>query len=202
MPAMRLPPVRNLVVSVAAFAWLAGCAARGPAPRTGPERAPAPTPPAARVEPPPPSEGLPHGLSELLRRVLETAVRLVGTPYRAGGANPSTGFDCSGFVTWVFGAHGLAVPRTVRDQFSAARGIPDGSGPAAGDLLFFSTEGPGPTHVGIALGDGRFVHAPSSRGVVRIEPLQAPYWSRRYLGARRLIPLAASPAPAPPPTNR
>jgi cell wall-associated NlpC family hydrolase len=119
--------------------------------------------------------------------LLDTALSLVGIPYRAGGDTPGTGFDCSGFVTWVFHQHGVALPRTVQALFEAGEAVaPDGD-PGAGDLVFFETEGPGATHVGIALGDGRFVHAPSARGVVRAEPLAGTYWARRYLGARRVV---------------
>jgi cell wall-associated NlpC family hydrolase len=118
--------------------------------------------------------------------VLDTAMELVGTPYRAGGQSPQTGFDCSGFVTWVFARHGYPLPRTVGDQFTAGAPV-RGAGPAAGDLVFFRTDDPGVSHVGIALGNGRFVHAPSSRGVVRVETLESPYWARRFAGARRII---------------
>jgi peptidoglycan DL-endopeptidase CwlO len=111
-----------------------------------------------------------------------TALGLRGVPYRLGGADPS-GFDCSGFVWYVFGQHGLLMPRTVPEQFRAAR---EAAGPLrAGDLVFFSTVAPGPSHVGIIIGGDEFIHAPSSTGVVRVERLSAPYWSSRYLGARR-----------------
>jgi cell wall-associated NlpC family hydrolase len=130
--------------------------------------------------------------SPAARALLDTALSVIGTPYRAGGVTPRTGFDCSGFVTWVFQQHGLAVPRTVGDQFSVGQPV-ETPGVAPGDLVFFETGPRGPTHVGIALGDGRFVHAPSSRGVVRIEPLGSSYWTRRYLGARRIVPATAGP---------
>jgi hypothetical protein len=111
-----------------------------------------------------------------------TALALRGVPYRNGGADPS-GFDCSGFVWYVFTQHGFALPRTVPEQFRAGR--PAAEPLRAGDLVFFSTVAAGPTHVGIALGADAFVHAPSSTGVVRVERLSSPYWSSRYLGARR-----------------
>jgi cell wall-associated NlpC family hydrolase len=114
--------------------------------------------------------------------MLRTATDLLGTPYRNGGSTVE-GFDCSGFVQYVFAQHGVRVPRTVRRQSEVGARVRD---VAAGDLVFFQTEGRGPTHVGIALGPDRFIHAPSSRGVVRVEPFAAPYWSSRFLEARRV----------------
>jgi cell wall-associated NlpC family hydrolase len=124
---------------------------------------------------------------DLPARLVGTALQLLGTPYRAGGRTPTEGFDCSGFIAWVFGRVGLAVPRTVRSQYEASQPV-DRVEARAGDLLFFDPGRTGePTHVALALGDGRFVHAPSSRGVVRIEPLAAGYWASRYVGARRFV---------------
>src|SRR5690606_33515964 len=107
-----------------------------------------------------------------------------------GGSDPS-GFDCSGFVQWVFARHGTALPREVRDQYRVGRGIGrDQVEP--GDLVFFETVSRGASHVGIALGNGEFVHAPSSRGVVRVERYDGSYWSQRWVGARR-VPFEAPP---------
>jgi peptidoglycan DL-endopeptidase CwlO len=108
---------------------------------------------------------------------------LQGAPYRNGGATPE-GFDCSGFVQYVFGLHGVGVPRATREQFRLGRSIPRDR-LAPGDLVFFSTTAPGASHVGIMIGGDQFVHAPSSRGVVRVERLSSDYWGRRYIGARR-----------------
>jgi cell wall-associated NlpC family hydrolase len=122
--------------------------------------------------------------------VVETALSLRGAPYRNGGADPQ-GFDCSGFTQYVFSAHGMALPRAVRDQFQAGS-LVNADEIASGDLVFFETgaskptTGPGPTHVGIAIGGDQFVHAPSSNGIVRVERLTSTYWSARYVGARRL----------------
>lgn len=120
------------------------------------------------------------------RGVVATALSLAGAPYQPGGSSPA-GFDCSGFVVYVFGAHGVRLPRTVAGLFLAA-GPVRADRVAAGDLVFFDTSGGGASHVGIALGDGRFVHAPSSRGVVRVESLASEYWAARYVGARRVTP--------------
>jgi cell wall-associated NlpC family hydrolase len=114
--------------------------------------------------------------------MLRTATELVGTPYRTGGSTVD-GFDCSGFVQYVFAQHGVSIPRTVRRQAEVGSKVREAQ---AGDLVFFATDGHGPTHVGIALGPDRFIHAPSSRGVVRVEPFSAPYWSSRFLEARRV----------------
>ena len=114
-----------------------------------------------------------------------TALSLRGTPYRNGGTDPQ-GFDCSGFTQYVFAQYGVPLPREVRDQFDQGKSVKAGDELAAGDLLFFTTVAPGPTHVGIAIGGDQFVHAPSSTGVVRVERLSASYWSTRYLGARRI----------------
>jgi cell wall-associated NlpC family hydrolase len=117
--------------------------------------------------------------------VTGTALGLRGAPYRNGGSDPS-GFDCSGFVQYVFGQNGVNVPRTVSDQFRAGRGI-DAPQLEPGDLVFFSTVTPGASHVGIAIGGDEFVHAPSGTGEVRVERLSTSYWSTRFVGARRVL---------------
>lgn len=116
--------------------------------------------------------------------LLQTALALQGTPYRDGGSTPA-GFDCSGFTQWVFGRHGVTLPREVRDQYLRGAGISRRE-LQPGDLVFFSTVAPGASHVGIMIDAERFVHAPSSRGVVRVERLTLPYWDRRFVGVRRL----------------
>jgi cell wall-associated NlpC family hydrolase len=116
--------------------------------------------------------------------LLETALSYRGVPYRNGGSDPA-GFDCSGFVQWVFARHGLRLPREVRDQYRIGTSV-DRDAVQPGDLVFFETVSRGASHVGIALGGDQFVHAPSSRGVVRVECYTTDYWKRRYVGARRL----------------
>jgi cell wall-associated NlpC family hydrolase len=113
-----------------------------------------------------------------------TALGLRGAPYRNGGSDPS-GFDCSGFIWYVFSQHGIAMPRTVSQQFGAGHDVSAGQ-LQAGDLVFFSTEAPGASHVGMVIGGDEFVHAPSSRGDVRVERFTARYWSSRFVGARRI----------------
>ena len=117
--------------------------------------------------------------------IVRTAESLLGAPYREGGALPD-GFDSSGLVSYVFARQGIALPRDVRRQ--AAAGAPVARADIRpGDLLFFSTTGSGPTHVAIAIDGSRFIHAPKSGAVVRIESLALSYWAKRFLEARRIL---------------
>ena len=115
-----------------------------------------------------------------------TALSLRGIPYRNGG-DDTTGFDCSGLVRYVFGQHGIALPRTVAEQYRAGVDV-SAADLREGDLVFFTTTAPGASHVGIVVGGDSFVHAPTSTGVVRVEHLGASYWSTRFVGARRVTP--------------
>lgn len=127
------------------------------------------------------------GYTTYLRDVLATALSLRGTRYQFGGTSPQGGFDCSGFVRYVFGLSQVDLPRTVAEQFNLGRAVAD-SHLSRGDLLFFSTTGPGATHVGIVVDpvEQTFVHAPGTGSVVRTERFDTPYWSRRRVGVRRL----------------
>jgi cell wall-associated NlpC family hydrolase len=125
----------------------------------------------------------PSGVETAGEALVSTALGMRGVPYRNGGADPS-GFDCSGLVWYVFEQHGIEVPRTVAEQFAAGRPIGTRS-LQPGDLVFFETSGHRASHVGLFVGAGEFVHAPSARGEVRVERLSSSYWSRRYVGARR-----------------
>jgi cell wall-associated NlpC family hydrolase len=119
--------------------------------------------------------------------VLMRAIGLVGTPYRWGGNTPEGGFDCSGLVNYVF--HDMAavqLPRTSRDLAAAGGPKVAVDRLAAADLVFFSS-GSTVTHVGIYVGEGRFVHAPSTGGTVRLDHLDGPYWAQHYAGARRVL---------------
>ena len=119
-----------------------------------------------------------------LFEIVQTAMGLRGIPYKNGGTDPS-GFDCSGFVQWVFAQHGIHLPRDVEMQFGAGRKIKV-SDLHPGDLIFFHTEGNGASHVGLAIGGDEFVHAPSIKGVVRVERFSNNYWRHRIVGARRI----------------
>ena len=112
------------------------------------------------------------------------ALGLVGTPYRYGGNTPDSGFDCSGLIGYVYRHRvGTAPPRTVAQLSGWGRPV-DASELRTGDLVVF---GPGrrPTHAGIYVGEGRFVHAPSSGGDVRMDHLQSRHWSRQNPAFRR-----------------
>jgi len=111
---------------------------------------------------------------------------MVGVKYRYGGSDPSAGFDCSGLVYYTFSSNGHPVPRTSREQFAAARKIPLADA-VEGDLVFFRDQEK-LSHVGIYLGDGQFVHAPSSGGTVSVANLDAPYYQRHLVGVGRLLP--------------
>ena len=174
-----------------------GCASGQAIPRPFPGAAAPPALPPAATEisstPPPeaaqPSaaaapDGAPVTIAAPATPWIATAMSLRGIPYRNGGADPS-GFDCSGLVRYVFAQHGLQVPRDVQSQFAIGQPI-DRDRVQPGDLVFFETVSRGASHVGIALGKGEFVHAPSSRGVVRTERYTVDYWAKRWVGARRI----------------
>ena len=119
--------------------------------------------------------------------VLMRAISLVGTPYRYGGNTPQTGFDCSGLVNYVYDdmlAKKLPRTSTALAAYQGPRITPRQL--AAGDLVFFGSRGQ-VSHVGIYVGDGRFVHAPSSGGTVRLDHLDGAYWRDHYSGATRVI---------------
>ena len=122
--------------------------------------------------------------------VAEYALAFRGVPYRFGGSDPA-GFDCSGLVHYVFLQYGINLPRIVEEQWQVGDKV-NPSEIKAGDLLFFSTKGPGATHVAIAVDSGHFVHAPNSTGVVRVEALSSSYWGSHYIGARRISKLSTS----------
>lgn len=139
------------------------------------------------LERPSPAEPTPpHPAAELRARLAAEALRYVGAPYRWGGAT-SDGVDCSGLVVLVFRPYAPRLPRVSEDQFRFGRPLrPDEV--SAGDLVFFSTDRAGPSHVGIYLGEWRFVHASSAAGRVLVSTLDSPFYARSYLGARRVVP--------------
>ena len=119
--------------------------------------------------------------------VLMRAISLVGTPYRYGGSTPEGGFDCSGLVNYVYrDMLDLRLPRTSRalSEYQGPRIAPDRL--ATADLVFFGNRG-AVTHVGIYVGEGRFVHAPTTGGTVRLDRLDGPYWRDHYSGAKRVL---------------
>ena len=129
----------------------------------------------------------PHAAAEKANDVLFRALGLVGTPYRYGGNTPEGGFDCSGLVSFVYrDSAGVGLPRSSRDM--AAMDVPQVPRKrlASGDLVFFGS-GDTVSHVGIYVGEDRFVHAPNAGGTVRLDKLDGPYWKDRFLLARRVL---------------
>lgn len=176
---MRNREATRLSLVLGVLLLSAGCAGT-PArePPVQPVIAPEPALPAAAEPQPAPDDAR--------APIAELALSLVGVRYRYGGARPDEGFDCSGLVYYTYRSNGHAVPRTSREQFNAARKIPLAQA-ARSDLLFFRDQ-ENLSHVAIYLGDGRFVHAPSSGGAVRVEHVDAPYYQRHLVAVGRLIP--------------
>lgn len=124
---------------------------------------------------------------EAANAVLMRAISLVGTPYRWGGNTPEGGFDCSGLVNYVFrDMLEVRLPRTSRELFGLQGPRIAPGQLAGGDLVFFGSGG-AVSHVGIYVGEGRFVHAPNSGGTVRLDRLDGSWWREHYTGARRLL---------------
>ena len=171
-----VPMNRPTAAIVLAITVCAGCASReGTVPRPFP-RPGGWTPSSTAASRPIPADGT---------GIAETALALQGRPYRDGGDSPA-GFDCSGFTSYVFATHGIILPRRAADQYLAGTAV-GREELVPGDLVFFETVAPGASHVGVAIGDLEFIHAPSSRGEVRVEQLDSRYWAERYVGAKRIV---------------
>ncbi|CAG9606392.1 LysM peptidoglycan-binding domain-containing protein [Pseudoneobacillus rhizosphaerae] len=113
--------------------------------------------------------------------LITEAKKYMGVPYVWGGTTPS-GFDCSGYLNYVYNSQGVTIPRTVESIWSSASPV---STPQIGDLVFFTTYAPGASHAGIYIGDNKFIHAGSSTGVT-ITDMNNSYWKPRYLGAKSI----------------
>jgi cell wall-associated NlpC family hydrolase len=173
-PGKRLLAPASLVL---ALAVLSGCGGAAQVARRAPPH---------RIVLPAAWPNVPPARPDDANTVLMRALSLVGTPYRYGGNTPEAGFDCSGLVGYVFhDSLARALPRTSAALGAAGDGIAL-ERMATGDLVVFG-EGTAVSHVGIYVGEGRFVHAPSSGGTVRLDRLDAPYWRDHLLGARRLL---------------
>lgn len=123
--------------------------------------------------------------SSRIKTVLQRAFTLLGTPYRWGGTSPEGGFDCSGLVGYVFRTIGIDLPRVSRSMANEGTAVADRSALAEGDLVFFGKRGR-VDHVGIYIGEGKFVHAPRTGRDVTVSSMETGYWSQKYLQARRL----------------
>ncbi|MEO1784791.1 C40 family peptidase [Thermodesulfobium sp. 4217-1] len=121
---------------------------------------------------------------DLRQEIIRTALHLKGVSYRWGGTTPS-GFDCSGFVQYVFRINGISIPRDADSQYYDGDKIST-SDLKPGDLVFFQTYESGPSHVGIYIGDNRFIHA-AYHGGIMVDSLNESYYAERYLGARSYI---------------
>jgi cell wall-associated NlpC family hydrolase len=175
MMASRVPLLSVILVTALSVACATRSARPEPFPRVRAEGESEPT-----------AEGrAPGGAAlEMGPAIVDSALALQGRPYAAGATGPDR-FDCSGLVQFVFNQFDIVLPRTVAEQFASTLRIAPVEA-AAGDLLFFRISGDKPSHVAIALGDGRFVHAPNTRGVVRVDSLAAAYWRERFQAARRV----------------
>ncbi|SIQ22233.1 Cell wall-associated hydrolase, NlpC family [Aromatoleum tolulyticum] len=151
-------------------------------------------PPAGAVDTPAPADQATEATSSFDRYgtaaqdLINQGMEYLGIRYRFGGNSPETGLDCSGLVQNVFrNALGLNLPRAARDMARVGEkvGVRDLK---PGDLVFFNTMRKAFSHVGIYVGDGRFLHAPSSGGEVRIDEMNQSYWAKRFNGARRMVP--------------
>ena len=180
LPRLSRPAVRATLGPIAVVATVSG---RGVTLRAAPRaagRAPVARAPRARAR-----------ASASAAKVLATAERYLGTRYRYGGETPSAGFDCSGFVQYVFGRHGVALPRTSRQQASAGRALPDDRASLQpGDLMLFSSRGVRVDHVAIYVGNNRILHSSAGAGGVVYDDLSSPrgkWYVARHVESRRVL---------------
>jgi cell wall-associated NlpC family hydrolase len=136
-----------------------------------------------------PAWAWPDGASSDRERPLVQALQTVGVKYRLGGRSPETGFDCSGLIAHIFErAWGVLLPPQTAALSKVGRPVTKLKELQPGDLVFYNTRNRPHSHVGIYLGEGRFLHAPRPGARVRVENLLTPYWRTRFDGARRLDP--------------
>jgi cell wall-associated NlpC family hydrolase len=130
-----------------------------------------------------------HTVAERTSSLVVTAMGFLGVPYRRGGNSAETGFDCSGFVRAMYEQTiGLVLPRRANEQAAATQTI-DKKDLQPGDLVFFNTMKRAFSHVGIYVGEGKFIHSPKPGAQVRVEDMGKGYWKQRFDGARRVLRL-------------
>ncbi|HUH65826.1 MAG TPA: NlpC/P60 family protein [Syntrophales bacterium] len=128
-----------------------------------------------------------HGDNYIREELIKTAESFVGVPYLWGGSSPNTGFDCSGLSMTVYQLNGLDLPRSSKEQYDVGTPV-EKNDLLRGDLVFFATAGKGKaTHVGVYVGDGRFIHAPGKGKKIRVDHLSWTYYKKRYIGGRTYI---------------
>ncbi len=130
---------------------------------------------------PPETKQVKHGIVANVASLIQSAKSHIGTPYVWGGTAPS-GFDCSGFLKYVYEDHGISIPRTVASIWNNSSQVKN---PSVGDIVFFNTSGSGVSHAGLYLGNNEFIHSGTSTGVT-ISKLSENYWQSRYVGAKRV----------------
>ena len=131
-----------------------------------------------------PEQATVRASNEVASKAVVYAQEMLGKPYKYAGDTPD-GFDCSGLVKYSYGRAGISMPRDTQAQHRMSVLVTT-RGLRGGDLLFFDQEGKKKSHVGIYLGSGRFIHAPSSGGKVRIDSMHAEYWKKHFVEARRV----------------
>jgi cell wall-associated NlpC family hydrolase len=135
-------------------------------------------------------EQVSHKVTDRASDLVVTAMGFLGVPYRRGGNTADTGFDCSGFVRAMYEQTiGLLLPRRAAEQAAATEAI-DKKDLRPGDLVFFNTLKRAFSHVGIYVGEGKFIHSPKPGAQVRVEDMDQSYWQRRFNGARRVVRLS------------
>jgi len=131
-----------------------------------------------------------HTVTDRASDLVVNAMGFLGVPYRRGGNSAETGFDCSGFVRAMYQTTiGLVLPRRANEQAAATEKI-DKQDLQPGDLVFFNTMKRAFSHVGIYIGEGKFIHSPKPGAQVRVESMAQRYWQRRFDGARRVVGLS------------
>ncbi|HEX2250333.1 MAG TPA: C40 family peptidase [Gemmatimonadales bacterium] len=177
LPRLQRPALRATLGPVAVVATLGGNGVRVRATPVSPHGAK--------------SVRVPATTSASAARVLATAKQYLGTRYRYGGETPAVGFDCSGFVQYVYGRHGVELPRTSRLQAAAGESLPlEVAALKPGDLLLFASNGRGVNHVAIYVGENRILHSSAGAGGVVYDDLSTPrgqWYLKRHVASRRVL---------------